>query len=117
MENKIILKYLKREEYRIRIFGEQFVKNNKDKLKLEIDGKIRELTEFYYNKNRGNKNEIIEISLLGFEKITNMSRMFSYCSSLLPLFDVSKMDISNVNDISEIFYDCSLLSALPDISK
>ena len=34
MENKITLKYLKSEEYRIRIFGEQFVKNNKDKLKV-----------------------------------------------------------------------------------
>ena len=55
MEQKVILKYYKGEEDRIKIFGDQFVKNNKDKLKMEINGEIRELNEYYDNNKIKNK--------------------------------------------------------------
>ena len=47
MKKKVKLKYYKGEEDKIRIFGGIFVRNNKDKLKMEINGEIRELYEYY----------------------------------------------------------------------
>ena len=81
----------------MRIFGETFVRNNKDKLKIEIDGEIRELNEYYYNEKI--KNQYIEINLTGIEKIIDMSHMFVRCSSLYCLPDISKWNTSNVKDI------------------
>ena len=103
---KITLKSFKREEYE-RIFGEQFVINNKDKLKMEINGEIRELNEYYYNREIENK--ILDINLLEIEKVTDISYMFSKCSSLS---DISKWDTSNVNNMRAMFYGCISLYKL-----
>ena len=50
-------------------------------------------------------------------KISVMNAIFSNCSSLLLLPDISKWDTSNVIDMSKTFYNCSSLLLLPDISK
>ena len=42
--------YFKEDEEKIRIFGNTFVRNNKDKLKIIINGKIQEIEEYYNNK-------------------------------------------------------------------
>ena len=115
MEGKITIKYIKKNEDSIRIFGEQFVKNNKEKLKIEIDGEIRELREYFINLKI--RNKIIKINIIGIETVINLSYMFYGCSSLLSLPDISKWNISKVNDISSMFCGCSSLSSLPDISK
>ena len=48
-EKKIGLKYkvIESDENEIRIFGKDFVKNNKEKCKIELNGNIKELCEFY----------------------------------------------------------------------
>ena len=43
--------------------------------------------------------------------------MFSRCSSLSSLPDISKWITNKVTNISYMFYGCSSLSSLPDISK
>ena len=43
--------------------------------------------------------------------------MFSECSLLSLLPDISKWNTSNVNNMSGMFYECSSLSLLPDISQ
>ena len=43
--------------------------------------------------------------------------MFSNCSSLSSLPDISKWDTKNITDMSYMFRGCSSLSSLPDISK
>ena len=48
---------------------------------------------------------------------SNMIEMFSDCSSLLSLPDISKWNTNNVKDMSFIFKYCSTLKSLPDISK
>ena len=50
-------------------------------------------------------------------KISVMNEIFSNCSSLIILPDISKWDTFNVIDMSKIFYNCRNLSLLPDISK
>ena len=112
---KAKIKYLKKSERKIKIFGEQFVKHNKKNLKIEIDGEIRELTDYYDNKEK--RNTIIGINLIGIEKVVDMSYMFKGCSSLLSIPDISKWNTSNVKNMSYMFYGCKSLSTLPDISK
>ena len=43
--------------------------------------------------------------------------MFSECSSLKALPDISKWNTNKIINISNLFYKCSSLKTLPDISK
>ena len=101
----------------IRIFGYEFVKNNKDKCKMIINGNEGPLKEVYYLKKPQDLNSIIEIKLKGIKQITNMHEMFDYCQRLSSLPDISKWDTKNVTDMSRVFCRCDKLSSLPDISK
>ena len=125
--DKISKKYIKRLNisYRInkgeniiKIFGTDFVKNNKDKCKLIIEGNYYELSEIFNLNNYNKIKDTLEITLKIFKNINNMSYMFSHCSSLSSLSsDISNWNISVVTNMSSMFYRCSLLSSLPDISK
>ena len=106
----------------IRIFGDEFVKNNKDKCKIIKNGKVLELcSHINININQLNNNEIYEIKIMGINNITNLSRMFAseYEDEiqLLSLTDISKWNTKNVTNMSDMFYGCSSLLSLPDISK
>ena len=46
-----------------------------------------------------------------------MGCIFSECSSLSKLPDISKWNTDNVINMEGIFYKCSNLKSLPDISK
>ena len=61
---------------------------------------------FYPLVSKNDKNNII-----------NISKMFSNCSSLKTLPDISNWNIENVIDISGMFLNCSKLTSLPNISK
>ena len=106
---------IKKDDKYIKIFGNIFVENNKNKCKMMIDNKEYEITEKYcVNNNNHNK---LYIKLKGINNVTNMSGMFGGCSLLLSLPDISKWNTSNVAHMSYMFYECSSLSSLPDISK
>ena len=62
-------------------------------------------------------NELIYLKENIFTNVTNMSTMFSGCSSLISLPDISKWDTKNVTDMSGMFCDCSSLNNLEGISK
>ena len=100
----------------IKLFGEDFVKNNKDNCKLIIDGKEQELKEYYKFGLFGKKKKTLEVKLKNITKI-NMSNIFSGCTSLSSIQDISKWNIRTVTNMSGIFNECSSLSSLPDISK
>ena len=82
----------------INIFGSKFVENNKNKCKMIIDNEEYELAEYYNVK--GNNNNKLKIKLKGFSNVTNMSYMFSDCSSLSSLPDISKWNNNNDNSIN-----------------
>ena len=44
-----------------------------------------------------------------------MSNLYTKCSSLLSLPDISKWNISNVNNINNIFNECISLKSIPNI--
>jgi len=112
------LKYkIKEKDTKIKIFGKNFVKNNKDKCKIICQNKSYDLSEYFdlsdYDKNK----DILTIKLKGINNISNMSYMFNKCLSLDSLSDISYLNMKNVTNISFMFSNCSQLTSLPDISK
>ena len=101
---------------KIRLFGNEFVKNNKDNYYLIIENKKINLCEFY-NLKYESKNNYLKVKLIQKNNVTNMSYMFWHCSSLSSLPDISKWNTNNVTNMSYMFPFCSSLSSLPDISK
>ena len=116
--NRICMIYkIPKYQAHIRLFGKDFVKKYKDKYYLYIENKIIDLCEFYYNKeydsrlNIFKKSKKLKIILLGNNNISNMSYMFSGCSTLLSLPDISKWNTNNTTDMSNMFSGCSSLSS------
>ena len=59
----------------VNIFGKKFVKNNKDKCKMEINGTILDLKHKYtINLNESSNNIKLQIKLLG---INNINQIFA----------------------------------------
>ena len=100
----------------IKIVSEDFVKNNKDKCKLIINGNEKQLCE-YINIKKMNIKEELEVILKETNTITSMYRMFRDCPNLFSLPDFSEWDTSNVTDMHSLFNGCSSLSILSDISN
>ena len=78
-----------------KLFGEIFVRNNKNNCKIIINGKEKELVSFY-DIEKLEENETLEIKLKGINNIKNMSFMFCGCLSLLSLPDISKLKTDNI---------------------
>ena len=110
-----IIYNIKRDAKYIKIFGSKFVKNNKKICKMIINNKEYEIREKYYINN--NNDDKLNIKLKGINNVTDMSYMFSRCSSLSSLSDISKWITNKVKDMSAMFSFCSSLSSLPDIYK
>jgi len=116
--NIILIKYKvdNSKDNKIRLFGNEFVHNNKNNCKIIIG--INEEYELYTHWYKHKiKNDIFEIKLKIIKPLTNIQGMFSMCNSLLSSSDISNFDTSNVTNMSYIFYECSSLLSLPDISK
>ena len=108
---------------KLRLFGEEFVKNNKNNCVIIINGKTQELCEHIDIDENLRKRKILEIQLKEVKTITNMSHMFCRGIEEIDLMlvtsipDISKWDTSNVNDMSYLFCGCEILKILPDISS
>ena len=106
---------------KIRIFGDIFVKNNKEKCKIIIDEKELDLCSHLEINNKDLKNDKFELKLKGINAITNLSYMFNSdyeepCP-LISLPDISKKNTENVTEMANMFYNCHSLISLPEISK
>ena len=101
----------------IRIFGGEFVKNNKNICKIIINGNEFELCKTIDININQLENNIFELKLKGIKNVTNMSYIFSKCNSLSSSSDISKWNTENVNNMSYMFFYCDRLNTLPDISK
>ena len=114
--DSIIVNYnLKKEVSMIRLFGESFVKNNKNNCKIKIEGKEYELLEFFEIKNLKSKSNILSIELIGISNISDMSSIFCGCSELNSLPNISNWNTCNIFDMNSIFSGCSSLNSIPNI--
>ena len=116
--NQMIIEYkIEKDITEVKLFGQEFVENNKCNCYLLIDGQQKELCEnLILNQNQKEKDKI-KIILVENKNITNMSHMFSNCKLLHSLKDISKLDVEKVYDMSHMFSDCKSLITLPGISK
>ena len=143
--NEITIIYKLEDEETTKIFGDEFVENNKKFCKIIIDGKENELcSEIDKNSIKLNKDNKFKIILTDINKIINCDSMFAWCSTLesisslnfdtnkitsmknmflgceaLESFppDISDIDVGNVKDISGMFSSCSSLKSLLNISS
>ena len=116
--NEIIFKYrVNYKEDKIRLFGNLFVNNNYFNCKIVYEGIEYYLSSHLKITNYELKKKEIIIKLKGINNIIDASEMFSDCSSLIELPDISKWDTKNVTNMSGMFNNCSSLKELPDISN
>ena len=107
---------IKENDIKVRIFGENFVKNNKNICQIIYEDECCELTQFLNIKNLEN-NKILEIKLIGINNFVDASYMFYDCESLKSLPDIPNWNTKNVTDMSHMFWGCKSLISLPDISN
>ena len=97
--DEITIQYLiKDNENEVKIFGGDFVENNKDHCKIIIEGKEMELQETIELTKMN--NNILEIKLKGIQNIIYMTSMFCKCPSLYSLPDISKMNTRNISNMT-----------------
>ena len=102
----------------IKIFGKQFVQNNKNKCKIIVDGNERDICEKLDLNDNMRKKSTLEIKLKETSTITDMSYLFGGdfdegCDALIsvPVFD---WDTKNVTNMNHLFNNCTLLQSLPN---
>ena len=83
-----------KKEGKIRIFGDEFVKNNKNICKIEYEDNEYELSEEFDIKNINNNK--LEIKLKGINNINNMSNIFNKCNCLSNISNISNWNTINV---------------------
>ena len=117
LSNEITIVYhIISKENSIQLFGYDFIKNNKSKCNLIIDGQKQELCPILIlNQNQKNKIKL-EIKLQGIQNVIDMSHMFDKCKRLLSLPDISSWNTNNVTNMSYMFDNCYSFQ-LPDISS
>ena len=115
--NEIIAKYKIGNEQKIRIFGDNFVKNNKKNYLITVNGKKYELNPFFNIKDLKIRKDILEVKLIELKPPTDLSYMFCGCTSLVILNDVSKWNTNNVTTMKAMFQSCKALQFLQCIGK
>ena len=116
---KVILKYkIPEKKDKLRLFGQIFVENNYKNCILFINGEKKALTEFYMDKFSEKQTEKGEIEIvLIIKELDDASHMFSGCTNLIYISDISKWNTSNIVDMNSMFLGCVSLEYLPDISN
>ena len=90
----------------IKLFGSEFVKNNKSLCSMIINGKECDLKSKIALKEIEMEKESLEVILRGITNLTNISYMFSGCISLNNLPDIDKWKTINIINMNNLFYRC-----------
>ena len=116
---EITLKYKIEQIEDTNIFGRYFVSDNKNNFKMKIDEKLCELNSCLKKEQIRNKIfEVKLIQIKKTKDLSQMFYSNDPPIPLISISDdLEKMDISNITNISRMFCNCKSLIALPDISK
>ena len=137
--NEIYLIYKTGEKGRQKIFGKQFVENNRNNIELIINGIKNELIDEYeLDKGDNNVKLIIKNNLINLENMfyecqnlynieelrylntnfcTNFNGIFYGCPSLTDIKALEKWNVSNGIDFGGMFYNCNLLSDIKPLEN
>ena len=112
-----IIYRIKNPKEKLKIFGENFVKNNKNICRILIKDYECDLCPFIdINQYNYDNSGAFEIKLDGVNNIINMSEMFHKCNNLSSVPNISQMNTSKVIKMNSLFDGCEILETLPDIS-
>ena len=100
---------------REKLFGEIFIKNNKNKCKMIINGEEKEICSYLPNYHEYLDKGKLILKLIVNKNITDISYMFSGCLSLISLPNISKMNLNNITNIRAMLFYCSSLTYIDDI--
>ena len=119
-ENKITLTYSTKNTNNmnkyVKLFDPIFVKNNKDKFSITINGKNeKELKEYYYNRSNEPKLDVI-LKEKGDKPVTNMSYMLNNCKNLTNA-DFKDWKFSNINSMEAMFQLTNIKNIPKDIES
>ena len=98
---------------KLNLFNAYFVKNNKNKCYLLLDGNKINLCEYLQLNDALKKLETLEIKLIEVEPMTDIGDIFRNVKSLISLPDISNLNTSNVTKMRFMFSGCSSLKYLP----
>ena len=103
-KNEINIIYIGNENEE-KLFGEEFVKNNKNNIKLEING-IKSNLVATYKLKRGRNN----VKLIIKNDLENLEKMFYLCISLIDISELEYLDTKIINNFAYMLCGCSSLS-------
>ena len=96
----------------IKIFDEEFIKNNKNICKIIYKEKEMELKERF---DVSAENDKLIIKLKGINKITNANKMFYECLNLASIPDLAKWNLCKVVEMKDMFKGCHQSSIISNI--
>ena len=100
---------------KIKIFDEDFVKENSDKCYIIVNDIKTELKSHLYINQDFQENTLqIMVILKNINNIVNMKNAFKE-TSLMSTMDISKFDMINVSSLESTFEDCKYLDQLPKL--
>ena len=117
-KNELIAKYeIKEEDKKIKLFRNEFIKNNKKNFEFYINGINYIIIDEIDNSHWEQNDEAIEIKIIEKNRCINMKNMFDGCTSLISISNESKWNTYYITNMSFIFNGCKNLKELPDISN
>jgi len=118
IKNEISLEYqIEKEDEKIKIFGDEFVKNNKDNFYIILNEKEYKLINSFNKSDVGKSNKTFTIKLKEIETAINLNYIFNDCSNLISVENLSNWNMNNITEMKAAFSGCSSLVNLSDISK
>ncbi len=118
-QNEMTIKYRVNEdipEGEVKLFGKEFVRNNKNNCILYIDANKQELCETFTYSQDEIDDGYLDVRIVEINPIKDMSYMFANCTQVALLPDIHKWDFSQVKDMRYIFSGCVGIVSFPDIS-
>ena len=107
-------------ETAIRIFGEQFERNNKSLCKyknIDADKDFKEISTFYNCGVPYNQHVKLRVELAGVKNIKNFSHMFDGCDHLFQIINIEILNANELTDLSYMFKGCGSIPTIGDISN
>ena len=98
---EIKIEHLIAHKNKIRIFGNNFVNNNKDKYRIIYKNKEYKLKEYFEEIDKNyNSNNLIKLRLKIINHIINLNYIFEDCNTLISVSENIKRNTQKINIIS-----------------
>ena len=101
----------------IRLFGNNFVENNKNNFKLVVNEKEVPFNDTIQKNSIEENTNIIKVTLKEIKPVSDYSYLFFQCDCLLHFYNADKMNLSHITNISHLFANCKTLISVPDITS